>query len=70
MEFDVIVADDLQALVNSVQNYVKSGWVLKGEVFEKDGNFTQEVERRVNSNSTKKPAARQKSWVSWPTFKV
>ncbi|WP_101443355.1 DUF1737 domain-containing protein [Pontibacter ramchanderi] len=64
MEFDVIEANDLQALVNRVQDYVKTGWVLKGEVFEKDGNYTQEVERRVAEQ--KKATARQKSWISWP----
>ncbi|SIT85297.1 hypothetical protein [Pontibacter indicus] len=66
MEFDVIVANDLKALVYRVQDYVKTGWVLKGEVFEKDGSYTQEVERRVADK--KKPAARQKSWVSWPVL--
>lgn len=66
MEFDVIVAEDLQALVKNVQAYVKTGWVLKGDVFEKDGNYTQEVERHVN-NSAKKQVVRQKSWVAWPS---
>jgi hypothetical protein len=66
MEFDVIEAKDLQALVNTVQNYVKTGWVLKGELFEKDGSYTQQVERRV-ANQNKKTAVRQKSWVAWPT---
>jgi hypothetical protein len=66
MEFDVIEAKDLQALVNTVQDYVKTGWVLKGEVFEKDGSYTQQVERRV-ANQHKKAAVRQKSWVAWPT---
>ena len=64
MEFDVIVANDLQALVTRVQDYVKTGWVLKGEVFEKDGSYTQEVERRV-ANQQKKATARQKTWISW-----
>ena len=65
MEFDVIEAKDLQALVNTVQSYVKTGWVLKGELFEKDGSYTQQVERRV-ANQSKKTAVRQKSWVAWP----
>jgi hypothetical protein len=65
MEFDVIEAKDLQALVNTVQNYVKTGWELKGEVFEKDGSYTQQVERRV-ANQNKKAVVRQKSWVAWP----
>ena len=65
MEFDVIEANDLQALVNRVQDYVKTGWVLKGEVFEKDGSYTQQVERRV-AEQQKKAAVRQKSWISWP----
>lgn len=68
MEFDVIVAKDLQALVNTVQDYVKTGWVLKGEVFEKDGSFTQEVERRVASNAKLKKAVNQRSWVAWPAL--
>ncbi|MDX5419745.1 MAG: hypothetical protein LPK09_11060 [Hymenobacteraceae bacterium] len=70
MEFDVIVAKDLQALVNTVQDYVKTGWVLKGEVFEKDGSFTQEVERRVASNAHQKKAVSQRSWVAWPALKA
>ncbi|MBD1395580.1 hypothetical protein H9Q13_00240 [Pontibacter sp. JH31] len=68
MEFDVIVAKDLQALVNTVQDYVKTGWVLKGEVFEKDGSFTQEVERRFANNTKQKKAVSQRSWVAWPAF--
>lgn len=67
MEFDVIVANDLQALVNRVQDYVKTGWVLKGEVFEKDGSYTQQVERRV-AEQQKKAVVRQKSWISWPVM--
>jgi hypothetical protein len=66
MEFDVIVANDLQALVNRVQDYVKTGWELKGEVFEKDGSFTQEVERHV-AKQKKDAKARQKSWIAWPS---
>jgi hypothetical protein len=66
MEFDVIVAKDLQALVNTVQDYVKTGWVLKGEVFEKDGSFTQQVERHVASNAKPKKAVSQRSWIAWP----
>lgn len=65
MEFDVIVANDLQVLVNRVQDYVKTGWELRGEVFEKDGSYTQQVERRV-AKQQKSPVARQKSWISWP----
>lgn len=65
MEFDVIEAKDLQTLVNTVQDYVKTGWVLKGELFEKDGSYTQQVERHV-TNQNKKTAVRQKSWVAWP----
>ncbi len=65
MEFDVIVANDLQALVNRVQDYVKTGWDLKGEVFEKDGSFTQQVERRV-AKQQKATVTRQKSWIAWP----
>lgn len=67
MEFDLITAKDLQALVNSVQAYVKTGWVLKGEVFEENGNYTQEVERRV-ANQNQKATARQKSWINWPAI--
>ncbi|WP_299707639.1 hypothetical protein [uncultured Pontibacter sp.] len=65
MEFDVIEARDLQTLVNTVQDYVKTGWVLKGELFEKDGSYTQQVERQV-ANQNKKAVVRQKSWVAWP----
>ncbi|MDO6388930.1 hypothetical protein Q4E40_02240 [Pontibacter sp. BT731] len=67
MEFDVIEANDLQALVTRVQDYVKTGWVLKGELFEKDGNYTQEVERRV-AEQQKRASARQKSWIAWPVL--
>lgn len=67
MEFDVIVATDLQILVNRVQDYVKTGWDLKGEVFEKNGSFTQQVERRV-AKQQKNNVTRQKSWVAWPTI--
>ena len=70
MEFDVIVAKDLQALVNTVQDYVKTGWVLKGEVFEKDGSFTQEVERRVAVSAKAKKTVNQRSWVAWPALKA
>jgi hypothetical protein len=70
MEFDVIEAKDLQALVSNVQAYVKTGWVLKGEVFEKDGSFTQQVERRVGNNESKTTAPRQKSWIAWPAVKA
>ncbi|MHC2992892.1 hypothetical protein OB13_15380 [Pontibacter sp. HJ8] len=68
MEIDVIEAKDLQALVNSVEAYVKSGWVLKGEVFEQNGSYTQQVERSVSKKEDKKPANRRKSWVAWPSI--
>jgi len=69
-EFDVIRATDLQALVNSVQAYVKEGWVLKGEVLQQDNGFTQEVERPTPSGRGKKSLARQKSWVPWPKINL
>lgn len=69
MEFDVIETKDLQALVNSVEAYVKSGWVLKGKVFEQNGYYTQQVERHVAQNTTKKRVNNQKSWIAWPQLK-
>ncbi|WP_018478569.1 DUF1737 domain-containing protein [Pontibacter roseus] len=66
MEFDVIKAKDLQALVNSVEAYVRNGWVLKGSVFEQGGSYTQEVERQKPAKNTNKPTNRRKSWVAWP----
>lgn len=69
MEFDVIKAKDIQTLVNTVQDYVKTGWVLKGELSEKDGNYTQQVERRM-VNDSKRAGVRQKSWIAWPAIKA
>ncbi|MBF9254166.1 hypothetical protein I2I11_12750 [Pontibacter sp. 172403-2] len=74
MEYEVIQAGNLQLLASTVKAYLQKGWVLKGEFWEQNGTYAQEIERSltITDQSAKnlRLAAQQKSWISWSTFRA
>ena len=46
MEYNIIIAPDLDSLATKVADFFPMGWKLKGSILEHNDGFAQQLERR------------------------
>ncbi|NEM99168.1 hypothetical protein [Pontibacter burrus] len=46
MEYNIIIAPDLETLATEVADFIPMGWRLKGSILEHNNGFAQQLERR------------------------
>lgn len=45
MEYNIIIAPDLDSLATEVADFIPMGWKLKGSILEHNDGFAQQLER-------------------------
>ncbi|GAB3811585.1 hypothetical protein [Pontibacter rugosus] len=71
MEYNIIIANDLEGLASEVATFLPQGWRLKGAIVEHVNGFAQQLIRhpkdsiRVQNNNPQQPASKQRrtKWI-------
>lgn len=50
MEYNIIVAPDLEALAIEVADYLPNGWKLKGSILEHSDGYAQQLVRKPSDS--------------------
>jgi hypothetical protein len=66
MEYNIIVAPNLELLATKVATFIPMGWRLKGEISELSEGFAQELERRpMDSSRMHKKQTKKQRRTKW-----
>lgn len=67
MEYNIIVAPDLEVLANEVAGFIPKGWKLKGGILEHMDGYAQQLVRHPGTivKAQRKPVAKNKrtKWI-------
>ena len=68
MEYNIIIAPDLDSLATEVADFIPMGWKLKGSILEHNDGFAQQLERRpsdaVRMQRKQRPAKQKRTkWI-------
>lgn len=63
MEYNVVVAPDLETLGKQVNEYLKTGWRLKDGIVEQGEVFAQQLVRNPVKQVKQKTVQRQRNWI-------
>ncbi|WP_242928759.1 hypothetical protein [Pontibacter vulgaris] len=67
MEYNIIVAPDLEVLATEVAGYIPQGWKLKGGIFEHTTGYAQQLVRNPSDKlrSMHKPMPAKQRRTKW-----
>jgi hypothetical protein len=69
MEYNIIIAPDLETLATKVADFIPMGWKLKGSILEHTNGYAQQIERRPSDSirmqrSNSRPAKQRRTkWI-------